>query len=126
MVITGSRKWADVDAIEKALEGADFAILGDCPTGADAIALDVCKRLGIERKVFRADWDLPGDKGGPLRNVAMAAAARRGVTAGWVVVAFAFPIGEKWSGTRHCMGQLAQRGIPVTTPKTTLRLVRSS
>lgn len=40
-VVTGSRTWQNRAAIAYCLEGAELLIVGDCPTGADAIALEI-------------------------------------------------------------------------------------
>ena len=78
ILVTGSRDWADKDAIWSelaALAQADpFATLvhGACPTGADAIADDWWTGFGGDPERHPADWSR-GRKAGPERNAAMVA-----------------------------------------------------
>lgn len=45
---------------------------GDCKTGTDAIAKNIAKEWGFDRKPFPADWVTHGRSAGPIRNAAMA------------------------------------------------------
>lgn len=77
ILVTGSRDWADEQAIREELEpyvgtGA-ILVHGACPTGADEIARRYWTGLGLPEEAHPADWSL-GRSGGPTRNVAMVAA----------------------------------------------------
>lgn len=74
ILVTGSRDWDDVELIREKLfiHGwhGDTLIVGDCPTGADAIAREIWGNRGpIE--VHQADWERLGKRAGPLRNIEM-------------------------------------------------------
>lgn len=83
-LVTGSRGWIDVEAITRLLDelfgeyGAELVVLhGGCPSGADKIADDWCRRprvsgVPIPVEVFPADWSA-GKVGGQARNAAMVA-----------------------------------------------------
>ncbi len=78
VVITGSRYWQHADYIHQILKGADHLIVGDCPTGADAMALRYAQHLwdnGLEWHRYRADWEKFGRRAGPERNRRIAEAA---------------------------------------------------
>jgi hypothetical protein len=136
VVITGSRHWSDPEPIKVALQGADRLIVGDCPpdrgtqASADAIALSVALRWDIIPVVLAAspdraaflrkrgvhvelvsDWTRDGRRAGPLRNSAIATAAREALAMG-EVRCHAFP----WSGsvgTVDCIRQLRAAGLAV-------------
>lgn len=82
VIVCGSRKWKDADAIRQRLEQlppGTLIVHGDCLTGADKIADDVSIALkvgapGTARNVERhpALWSRYGRKAGPLRNQRMA------------------------------------------------------
>lgn len=84
ILVTGSRDWTREGAISSALLHASarsedqykdmVLVVGDCPTGADAIALGIwdCFNFG-EVEVFTADWNKHGYSAGPKRNNAMVA-----------------------------------------------------
>jgi hypothetical protein len=54
VVITGSRDWADRNAIAVVLRGADRLVVGDCRSGADAIALGIAFAWDIIPTVLAA------------------------------------------------------------------------
>lgn len=80
ILVTGSRDWADRDAVDSALADVLRAIPADreavlvsgaCPSGADAIAEDWARRYGMTVERHPADWDRHGRAAGPVRNVRM-------------------------------------------------------
>lgn len=112
VVITGSRDWTDRAAIEAALIGAELLIVGDCPTGADAIALEVAKAWDIIAAVHIAEWKRLGKRAGPVRNGAIVARAALERTHGMDVRCHGFPL-PKSVGTLDCMAQLRAAGFEV-------------
>lgn len=113
VIVTGSRKWANVGAVWDALwdiykEHGPFELThGACATGADAIArqwYDLAgKYVGCTETRFPANWER-GPQAGPERN-------RRMVEAGADLV-LAFPLPEG-SGTQHTMRLAREAGIEV-------------
>lgn len=51
--------------------GVDELIVGDCPTGADAMARNWAVGRGHVPTVFSADWEKQGKAAGPIRNQRM-------------------------------------------------------
>jgi hypothetical protein len=79
VIVCGSREWDDVARIETRLNllrvahGDRLVIVhGCCPKGADRIAAEWCKRVGVKEKPFPADWHKHGHAAGPIRNLEMA------------------------------------------------------
>lgn len=84
ILVTGSRDWNDRETIFQALfntgvNGHDgdnhkrILVSGACPTGADAIAEDVARRMGWTIERHPADWKTHGKKAGFVRNAEMVA-----------------------------------------------------
>ncbi len=76
-VISGSRTWPEVKVgpIELMMVGLvkTSAIpvrffVGDCPSGVDAIALQVADKHDLDIHIFVADWEKHGRAAGPIRN----------------------------------------------------------
>lgn len=112
ILITGSRAWADEEAIRDALIreshrlrvcAADVTVVHGGARGADAIADRLAREYGCQVEVVRADWDRYGRAAGVIRNGVMVS---RGA-----VVCLAFPIGIS-RGTRDCIARAAAAGIP--------------
>lgn len=65
ILITGSRDWRDRRAIVEALVNAAAGAVavtvvhGACPTGADAMADLIARRLGFTVERHPADWEAP-------------------------------------------------------------------
>lgn len=60
ILVCGSRKWNDYQAIEDRLANVPVnttIIHGDCPTGADAMADRAALKLGLNVLRFPADWE---------------------------------------------------------------------
>lgn len=114
VVLTGSRDWSDRAAIEHVLLGAELLIVGDCPTGADAIALELATAWDIIPVVLRADWDTHGrPKAAYLRNQAIADRAALERASGMDVCCYAFPLAGS-RGTYDCKRRLEAHGFVVT------------
>lgn len=79
-----------------------LVVVGDCPTGVDAITREACETWGLQVKVYEADWD-EGRRAGPVRNGRMVADG--------AVCCLAFPGGR---GTADCIRQAARAGITVS------------
>ena len=128
VLVTGSRKWPDDGSVERELdlENPDMLILGDCPTGADAIAQKWAKgrwpgaSFNHHVRIHRADWDhwrrvgRPG-WAGPVRNYAMAMDLSQCVDRANDCVALAFDMGGR--GTASCIAHVRAVGV-------TLRIVK--
>lgn len=79
-------------------------MVGDCPTGADSMALRWAKDKGYHGRVYLATGPWPA--AGPKRNQRMVDANRDAKAA----VSF-FKTGEKNAGTKDCVRRLADAGI---------------
>lgn len=134
VLVTGSRSWSDVAAVESALvlawdealqAGFDGIVLvhGGCPSGADRLAWEWAARVDVPVEVSMADWSgpcAPGCRPGHRRvrrgggEYCPMAGHRRNqlmVDAGAALV-LAFPLGAS-RGTRDCMARAVAAGIPV-------------
>lgn len=112
ILITGSRDWTDKQLLANKLfeitgcytKDEIVVVHGGCPTGADAMAEQLCQNYGIATEVYPADWNKHGKAAGPIRNQQM-------VDLG-ADICLAFPKGES-RGTRHCMRAAEKAGIEV-------------
>jgi hypothetical protein len=108
VAITGSRNWTRDETIYDALAGlpqGSLVILGDCPTGADRIALDACEILEIAHVVEKAEWAMHGRAAGPKRNGKMLDHEPHEVW--WFHESL-----RASKGTKNCVKQARDRGIP--------------
>ena len=110
-VVTGSRDWRDSQAIHDALAGAEALIVGDCPTGADAIAYWYADFSNIIPIVCRCKGPARTPENLKARNEDIARTAALYREDGFDVQCFAFPL--KGSGTWHCVGRLRKRNFHV-------------
>jgi hypothetical protein len=110
ILVTGSRNWADRDAVWSALNKAAsvrsiILVHGDCPTGADAMAKAWCRtQPDVLEEAHPADWERYGKAAGPKRNQKM-------VDLG-ADICLAFPLPDS-RGTLDCMAKAEAAGIPV-------------
>jgi hypothetical protein len=131
VLVTGSRDWKHERMLILVLSGLVLAhasdtrdqwegieiLVGDCPTGADAMTLALCQRLDLPHRLFEADWDgmaaqgKPRTAAGPLRNLEMVAALQA-AEGDRLVVAFADDL-ERSSGTRDCVNAAIGADLPV-------------
>ena len=73
ILICGSRDWTSHNTIKSVLSNYSkeiIVITGGC-RGADTIAENVAKNLGMTVQVFNADWKKYGPSAGPIRNQKM-------------------------------------------------------
>jgi len=114
ILVTGSRFWDDADSLMKALsdivwqvDSRKVAIVhGGCPSGADAIAGQTARALGLTVEVHPADWDTHGRAAGPIRNQEM-------VSLGADVVLAFFRKDAANRGTSDCVARAVKAGIEV-------------
>lgn len=79
-----------------------LVVVGDCPTGVDAITREAVKTWGLHVEVHEAHWKRLGRAAGPERNGRMVAAG--------AIRLLAFPGGN---GTADCVRQARSKGITV-------------
>lgn len=76
ILVTGSRTWKNEDIIKDALLGCylewgtEVLVQGGA-NGADKIAAEVGKSIGLHVITVKADWDSHGKKAGHIRNQLM-------------------------------------------------------
>jgi hypothetical protein len=108
VMVTGGRDWTDRKAIWLQLntvKAPDVTlVVGDCPTGADAIAIQLCPALGWGLEQYFADWNGRGKKAGPERNQRMVDSKPD--------LVFAFPT-ERSKGTWDAVRRARAAGIEV-------------
>jgi len=70
VLVCGDREWTDVIAIAEILAELpkDSVIIHGCARGADTIAGNVARKLGMEVMEFPANWKGYGRAAGPIRN----------------------------------------------------------
>jgi hypothetical protein len=72
LLICGDRDWDDKELIKKmVLELRPTVIIDGAAPGADELAAEVAKELGIALEEYPADWEGLGTKAGPIRNTQM-------------------------------------------------------
>lgn len=94
-IVTGSRDWTDARPIGEALASLAprSVVYHGGAKGADMIADDIARQLGLDVYVYQADWARHGKSAGPRRNRQMRDAAKdRGWETGRRVVCLAFPL----------------------------------
>jgi len=108
VLICGSRYWKDEKIIEDyilTLEKGSVIIEGE-GRGADRIAKKLGKKHGFEVEGYEADWDIHGDKAGPIRNKRMILEGKPDK-----VVAFHDNI-SKSKGTKDMIETASKHGVP--------------
>jgi hypothetical protein len=109
LLICGDRNWKDYDLILmmlRTLPRDTKVIHGGC-RGADRMAGQAAKYLGMKVKVFPALWMLQGKAAGPLRNQRMLDKGKPGM-----VWAFHNHI-ERSKGTKDMVERAKEAGITV-------------
>ena len=76
ILVTGSRDWWDVDYIHEVLDEyldcCNITLMsGDCPKGADVIAINYACFRGWDIDLYPAQWDEYGRSAGYVRNYEM-------------------------------------------------------
>ena len=105
VLVTGSRDWTDRDTIRSALvEAQPSIVIHGGARGADRIADEEARKLGIHVACVDALWTYSGNAAGPLRNKAMLLLQPAKV--------LAFPLAGSF-GTKHMVKCAEAMGIPV-------------
>lgn len=117
ILVTGSREWTDVRAIQEAMATyirrqptvERIVLVHGGARGADSIADNVWRIWMLNTalatpEIHRADWDRYGKSAGHRRNAEMIAAGAD--------VVLAFPLGAS-PGTRGCIALAEKAGVPV-------------
>jgi hypothetical protein len=108
VLVCGSRDWPYRGLIRRVLEqsGATEIIHGDC-RGADRIAGEIAKGMGLKVIAVPACWHLHGKAAGPIRNQEMLGLHPE------KVIAFHNDI-ENSRGTKDMVARARAAGIPVS------------
>lgn len=106
VIVTGSRKWRDREAIANRLFDlpADSVIVHGNAQGADQIAHQEAQKLGLLVEPHPADWGSLGKRAGLIRNTVMASLGADLCLAFWDGTSI---------GTAHMVDQAETHGIPV-------------
>lgn len=103
----GDRNWTSWVMVKARLSKLppDTVIVHGAARGADTIAGEVAKSLGMAVDVYPAEWGKFGRSAGPIRNRQMLN------TSPDMVIAFHNNIAES-KGTKDCVTEARRRGIP--------------
>lgn len=73
VIVTGSREWTNKHEMRRVLGGLPLGstVVHGGARGADSIADEVARELGLEVEVFPADWEQYGKRAGHIRNQQM-------------------------------------------------------
>ena len=108
VLVTGGRNYNDLNNVYRVLNEIDgktriTAIIQGGASGADELARQWAKTVGITPKTYKADWTKYGKAAGPIRNSTMAKESRADLC-------IAFPGG---TGTADMIDKANRAGIPV-------------
>lgn len=109
ILVCGSRTWRDYSTIESKLRGlprGSTVIHGDA-RGADRMARDAARKLGLIEEPYPADWSGLGRRAGPIRNQLM-------LDEGRPQFVIAFRARGTSRGTDDTIARARAAGIPVT------------
>ena len=109
VLICGDRKWVNVKPIKEFLENLPRStiIIHGGAEGADKIAGRIATSLGMEVKVFDAQWETHGKSAGPIRNTQMLTEGKPDA-----VVYFHNNL-EDSKGTKNMVKQAEKAGVKV-------------
>lgn len=117
ILICGDRHWKDYAEIlfclERIEDRENTVVVHGCCRGADSMANDAAKRLGIAvdpYPVHDRDWERLGLRAGPMRNRRMLGTLVKGRDR---VIAFHKNV-HKSKGTKDMINQAVRAGIRVT------------
>jgi hypothetical protein len=121
VLVTGSRDWTNMAAIERELRKlppGSTIIHGACPTGADMMADKVAMKLGFKIRRYPADWNdptLPNPKAaGSIRNAKMIREEHPDQEGEPIAFSLAFTLDLNRSrGTKDCALRARKAGIRV-------------
>lgn len=111
VLVCGSRHWTSRDMIASAMlaveeSRGDYHLITGSAEGADILAEDVARCMGLIYTGVPADWKRLGRSAGPRRNEKMLAVGKPDI-----VVAFTRNL-EESRGTRHMVGLARSAGVP--------------
>lgn len=109
ILVCGDRHWRDGSVIQFRLEqlDRDVTILHGGARGADRIASNIAKALGLHVQEVPAAWAAKGRAAGPIRNRKMLDLEPD------LVIAFHADLDGGSKGTKDCVREARRRGIPV-------------
>lgn len=108
VLICGDRNWEDYDAVLSRLKKLphDSIVVEGGATGADTMAREAAKSIGLDVIEIRAEWGKYGRSAGPIRNIKMLEMGPE------LVIAFHSNL-KRSLGTAHTVREAGHRGIPV-------------
>lgn len=108
VLICGDRHWKDKEFIRNAMQilPAGTVVIHGAARGADTIAGDIAKAMGLQVLAFPAQWNTLGKAAGPVRNMNMLGEGPD------VVWAFHDNLNES-RGTRNMIKLAMKRGVEV-------------
>ena len=108
VLVCGDRNWANRTSIANCLKllPRGTTIIHGGARGADSIAGEEAKKLGLAVEIFPAEWDKYGTAAGPIRNIKMLDRNPH------LVIAF-HPDLAKSRGTAHTVREARKRQIKV-------------
>src|SRR3990172_1804651 len=108
ILICGSRMWTDVEPIRAYLKTlpANATIITGASAGADRIAAQVARELGLNVEEYPADWKRFGRAAGPIRNTQM-------LDEGEPIKVRAFTRTPITPGTANMIAQARRKGLEV-------------
>lgn len=113
VLVTGSRHWTNRETVRRALEGCgpvDLVIEGGA-RGADRLAREEARAMGVHVATIEALWDYTGKGAGPRRNSVLVALVEA-LDATSLAECLAFPLPDS-IGTWDCIKKAQKAGIPV-------------
>jgi hypothetical protein len=104
VLVCGSRGWSNAEAIRWRLAGlaAGSVVISGGAAGADTLADQAARELGLASIVYRANWKRDGKRAGVLRNLLMLDSEPALVIAFWDGTS---------PGTKHTIEEARKRGI---------------
>jgi hypothetical protein len=113
VLVTGSREWADYDAMARRLERypEDTLVIHGGARGADEMADTIARTFRMRTLVEEYFGDL-GVRGGPARNDLLIDLALTYARYGYTVTVEAFPIAAS-RGTWDCVNKARNAGLQV-------------
>lgn len=108
ILVCGDRFWSNIGIVTNTLSkvSGDSIIIHGCCKGADIVAANVAKRLGMVVNGYPANWELHGKAAGPIRNREMLDLLPD------LVIAFHDNIANS-RGTKDCVTEAISRKIKV-------------
>lgn len=107
VLVCGDRKWPYKGIVRRVLyQVQPSMVIQGGARGADTLAWDVAKEMGLATETYPAEWKEYGRAAGPIRNRLMLDQKPD------LVIAFHDDI-EHSRGTKDCVTEARKRGIPV-------------